>query len=495
MYPANCPAYKTPTQKPEQNLDRYLSSINTSSSNHRAPQVDRSEYDYKCDNKMIDLSQINTAYLDFKILDQPIYRVEPLTLNNNSPASSSKPANSNITTVPAAYPAVCGADLTIEISEDNKLFNNIYNKIHGMLIAHHLGDALGAQFEFNLQLLPQFTGKLEYRIISKSQYHGTRYSVLGQVTDDTLMTLALASTLIDEYNRDMAILAYEEFANSNGRLGKNTASLFKGVKTINGYESKYASKMAPPLLSDDPNYLSTVKTLRDVQSNGSLMRASPLVVVFDGNVIEDTQLTNPNPFNEECGVLYVNALRMLINNMHPSEVFENISKKAKDSRIKMMFMTISRQQNVDMTGKDKGWVGHAFFCAMYVLYQMGRMIYAISLNPSNITTNINTNIDNNSSKNNETSKIYNHLISSVIRFGGDTDTNAAIAGAIVGAYLGYEALIVDPLFRDNMTLILHADPNAGELKVKEPAATKYHPNNASNYAVSLAKLYIANHCL
>ena len=79
-----------------------------------------------------------------------------------------------------------------------------------------------------------------------------------------------------------------------------------------------------------------------------------------------------------------------------------------------MFEQLNDNECRDIT-KNKGYVVHSFYCAMWALKKIGEV--------SDIT--------------------YSKLIDQIIRWGGDTDTNAAIAGAIIGAFHGYEAR-VDP---------------------------------------------------
>ena len=180
-----------------------------------------------------------------------------------------------------------------------------FNKIHGMLVGVALGDALGHPHEFKYQH-DKYTGKLEYKGKHNSRWTGTKYAAIGQYTDDTEMSLALAHSLIENkgYNQDNVILAYEEWANHNSLgMGVNTRLLLKGVKTVRGYKNRYDKAMKgtlPGMKSSD---------LTDVKSNGSLMRCSSLALLDnDDDVIKDVDLTNPNDINRECSVLYINCL-------------------------------------------------------------------------------------------------------------------------------------------------------------------------------------------
>ena len=96
-----------------------------------------------------------------------------------------------------------------------------------------LGDALGVPFEFrHSRPLSDYHGKLEYRPMMKSR-QGTRYGVVGSVSDDTDMSIALARSIIQNggvYSRSKAILQYIEWANSKPMgMGHNTRKLFTTI--------------------------------------------------------------------------------------------------------------------------------------------------------------------------------------------------------------------------------------------------------------------------
>ena len=90
------------------------------------------------------------------------------------------------------------------ISDDNK--NDL---VHGMLVGVMLGDSLGHAHEFRYQT-DVYTGKVQYKPKHQSRWHDTKYAVVGQYTDDTKMTLALAQSLIrmKGYDRNDVILSY-----------------------------------------------------------------------------------------------------------------------------------------------------------------------------------------------------------------------------------------------------------------------------------------------
>jgi hypothetical protein len=55
--------------------------------------------------------------------------------------------------------------------------------------------------------------------------------------------------------------------------------------------------------------------------------------------------------------------------------------------------------------------------------------------------------------------------------GGDTDTNAAIAGAIAGTYFGKNNLMNEPITYENIDILINANYAGGDI----PIANEYHP--------------------
>lgn len=66
------------------------------------------------------------------------------------------------------------------------------DKLRGGILGLALGDCLGAPFEFRYSLsLNFYNGRLQYPTKLKSRYGPIQHTVVGQVTDDTTMSIAL----------------------------------------------------------------------------------------------------------------------------------------------------------------------------------------------------------------------------------------------------------------------------------------------------------------
>lgn len=281
------------------------------------------------------------------------------------------------------------------------------DKVLGMLVGAGLGDALGAPHEFRYQT-DVYTGILEYKGRINSMYQPCVYLDVGQVTDDTEMTLTIARQIVEKgYNKDEIVLEYMKWANSKTRMmGRNTRQLFKGVKTLRGYKNRFE------------------KNEKISESNGALMRCSALSLLPDDSYIDDCKLTNPAPQAVEVNRVYIGMLRQIFKGVEKSDLKLDSSFPDVQTAIEQ---ALSKQTR-DVTGKTKGWCVHGLYCAIYSLLHF----------------------DN-----------YKDAIDWVIRLGGDTDTNGCISGAVLGAYYGYTE--VEKVEGENIEILLSCDTTGGDL--------------------------------
>jgi ADP-ribosyl-[dinitrogen reductase] hydrolase len=294
------------------------------------------------------------------------------------------------------------------------------DKIKGMIFGVALGDALGAPHEPRFSK-KKYTGVLEHTIDRFSRFQKKwRRSVVGQYTDDTEMMIVLMKMLNERgtYSTTAAIKGYLDWANSpnNNFMGNNTRTLFKGVKTVEGYKRRYEKTFSTP-------------ESEWTQSNGALMRCAPLALLPDWAAIEDCTLTNPSPVCIDAEVAYLHALRGILMGKIPDEVYGDAVRTAKLGLVKEYIKKGYSAKVVNINDAKKGWVLYGLYCAML-------------------------------SFNYET---YADGIGDIIQRGGDTDTNAAIAGALLGARFGYSEIVKDPVTRKNIDILLSADTTKGDI--------------------------------
>jgi len=219
----------------------------------------------------------------------------------------------------------------------------------------------------------------------------------GQVTDDSELTITLLRSILKNngFVKDQVIKSYLSWANSGlWMIGKNTRALFKGVSTVKGYENRISKVLNLP--NDQRS-----------QSNGAMMRCSPLALIYNNDcVIQDASITNPNNICIDCNLVYVSALRLALQGLNGMEIFNQVKTLAQTEEVKSVFAQVEKREERDIV-KLKGWCLHGLWCALIVITSF---------------------------------KSYSEGIKWVITSqpGSDTDTNACIAGALLGAIVGFE---------------------------------------------------------
>ena len=318
------------------------------------------------------------------------------------------------------------------------------DRLRGMLWGVALGDALGAPYEFKY-------GKIPY---SSSLQPGQR----DYVTDDTEMTLALAQCLVEQngkYHPDKAVLSYIQWVGSNPiDVGNNTKTLFRHPLTIdNAHALKKYRAVHNELIKEPLD--------RQSQSNGHLMRASPLGILFVTHPesvnpfgekwwLLDTQLSNFHPTCVAAADVY---FRMIFNILHnrtnidPAHVDWSTNEHVRQSITDAKNVKDIKQTGSRRVDSKRGWTCHALYFAV-VAYSYPFKTFTEGMDFI----------------------IGQHLDS-------DTDTNGAIAGAILGLRLGYTKLLEDNTTAENIRLIRNTPGTfpsiAGGGKGTRPQV--YHP--------------------
>lgn len=273
-------------------------------------------------------------------------------------------------------------------------FHTIEDKIQGMFYGASLGDAWGCPYEFHrsksINLQPELSS------FSYSNRFGYQYSTSpGQVTDDTEMAIQVSDRVLEDdkkvWEEKSIVESYLSWANSKMPfLGRNTRELFKGIKTFRGYQKRFHEK-----------YLS-LESREASQSNGAMMRCYPLAILGYASSYEDIKpyikrdcyITNPSSVALQCNEQYIYALILALQ----GETKQNIISALDPNN------ELEEKKNIKI---NKGWCKNALWCVRYGLEQFDS---------------------------------YYDAIHSIIQMGGDTDTNASITGAMLGAYYGYKEM-------------------------------------------------------
>lgn len=300
------------------------------------------------------------------------------------------------------------------------------DRILGMFSAHFVGDALGAPFEFSWAKLSEFTGELDRAPQLRSRWQPTKIGVIGQTTDDTAMTLVLLDSLIENqavFNRNKLIVAYNQWAKEAGMEGRNTRELLRfdvlEKNVLSCFERRWKKKFSDP------------EVAQNQLSNGCLMRSTPFALLkeWEEAAHSDCFLTNPSDQAWEYQRLYILGLKALLKGESRITVLSQLENSTNDPEILSLF-----QGEVCNLREKKGWIKNAFYCFLLALKWEGTM-----------------------------SEFLNYIISQA----GDTDTNAAIAAAALGAALGINRLLLDESFARSWSKVKNADVSDSSLDSRQ----------------------------
>lgn len=310
--------------------------------------------------------------------------------------------------------------------EDAKL-----DRARGCLIGLIAGDSLGSLVEFQS---PEDIRLLYPDGVRDLEDGGTFDTLAGQPTDDSEMALALARTLIARggYDPEAANRAYREWLDSD--------PFDCGLTIHDG-------------LLGDPR--------RESQANGALMRIGPLGIFGCRHPLdtvarwarEDARLTHPHRVCLDANALFAMALAHAIDRgPTPRELYERIAAWAKEEEICAAVRACVEEATA---GPPDDYMTHMGWVLIALRNALWQLRHAPSLEEG--------------------------VIDSVMR-GGDTDTNAAICGALLGAVHGLEAV---PARWTGP--ILRCRPEAGRPGVRRPRPKPYWPTDALNLAAQLLR--------
>ena len=295
----------------------------------------------------------------------------------------------------------------------------LLRRAQGCLLGQVTGDALGALVEFRsaADIRSQYPDG-----VRELADGGTHHTIAGQPTDDSEMALMLARTLVRDgaYQPQAALAAYRAWRDS-------------GPFDIGGTTSAG--------LAGRPNHAS--------QANGSLMRISPLGVwahrLTPGEAAElarqDSRLTHPHPICVDACAAFTVAVAHAVRSGHgPQAVYEAalrwVDEAKAEPSVREALATAAHNPPGDYLSQQ-GWVLVALQNAFY------QLLHAPNLEEGVVAT---------------------------VMAGGDTDTNAAIAGALLGAVYGRPAVP-----RRWQRLILSCRPIAGLEGVHRPRPRPFWP--------------------
>ena len=299
-------------------------------------------------------------------------------------------------------------------------------RAQGCLLGQLVGDALGSLVEFET---PEQIRRKYPDGVRELADGGTWHTIAGQPTDDSEMALMLARMLADQgrYDPEEAKQAYIFWLESGPfDCGMTVASGLQGRPNPNS------------------------------QANGAMMRISPLGIFganYDlHNVSEwarqDAAITHSHPVCQQANSLFAMAIAHAVRQgCDARSLYGQIVAWAEDIEVDGSLLNAVRGAAEAPPANyvhQQGWVLTAFRNALWQLLHAENLEQAI--------------------------------IDTVMR-GGDTDTNAAITGALLGAVWGRTA-IPDQWAE----CVLNCRPKAGQPHVYRPRPECFWPVDAMELA-------------
>ena len=303
-------------------------------------------------------------------------------------------------------------------------------RARGCLLGQFCGDALGGLVEFKGrdQIRSEYPGGV------RDMADGGPFNTMaGQPTDDSEMALMLARSLVAKrgFDRRTVRKRYGEWLDSGPFDCGNT--IWQGLNGERNFES---------------------------QANGALMRISPLGIFGAGRNLDDVaewarqdaSITHPNPVCQQANALFAMAIATAIaqgtdgKSLHGEIVSWTVEHDV-DPSLRRAVEAVDQEPWIDRTVSKAGWVLIALQNAMW------QLVNAPDLEAAIIDT---------------------------ANRGGDSDTNAAICGALLGSVYG-----VDALPDRWVNTVLNCRPADGATGVRQPRPEMFWPVDAIELADGL----------
>ncbi len=303
------------------------------------------------------------------------------------------------------------------------------DRAQGCLLGQLCGDALGSLVEFQT---PDQIRRAYPDGVRDLADGGTWDTIAGQPTDDSEMALMLARSLAEagSFAVDKVKQAYLFWLDSAPFDCGNT--VYAGLRGRPNPES---------------------------QANGALMRISPLGI-FGANfdlaqtaewARQDAAITHIHPVCQQANALYAMAIAHAVRHgCDANSLYGHIVSWAHDIEVDAPLLETIESAALappDDFMRLGGWVLKAFQNALW------QLLHADSLEQG--------------------------VVDTVMR-GGDSDTNAAIAGALLGAVYGRAA--IPGRWADG---VLNCRPEAGQPNVRRPRPRPFWPVDALELAAKL----------
>lgn len=307
---------------------------------------------------------------------------------------------------------------------------NSKNRILGLFWGQLVGDALGTRYEFDdAQLVKEKISKdIDNKLFLPIKGQGPFRLGPGRFTDDSELALGLWYSLLIKEKYDLNHISnifYSWYVSEPFDIGNSTRCAFESGSSLEKMKSNAKKYNISSLSNGCLMKISGLGAINILKLTDSLTNKTN----FTEYIRKVCELTNPHSLCIDMCISYVVGLECAIKTGDPKKAYSSAVSVAKyrltkdilnDSCITNQQVKIlsdindmdSQYLHIDtIKNKNIGYIGFAFQNAFYQL------------------------LNNKSNK----SGFYNGLIQTIL-LGGDTDTNACIAGALLGACYGISCI-------------------------------------------------------
>ncbi|HEY7067331.1 MAG TPA: inositol monophosphatase family protein [Chloroflexota bacterium] len=295
----------------------------------------------------------------------------------------------------------------------------LLSRAQGCLLGQIAGDALGALVEFqSARRIAASYPDGGPRLLADGGPHAI---IAGQPTDDSELALLLARSIVDHGGFDAAAVAAAYGWWYHGVWGEGVSPSWSPPFDIGGTTATALSAITPQAIADHAAVRVALRAAAAAsassQANGALMRASP-IGIWGGlggaaatAAAHDAALTHPHPACRAASATLVTAIGHAVSRGTDAQTTYEATlawvRSRPDAAPVHEVIEASRTAPPADYERQQGWVLIALQNAFY------QLLHAPSLEDGVVAT---------------------------VRAGGDTDTNGAICGALLGAVYGRDAL-------------------------------------------------------
>ena len=294
-------------------------------------------------------------------------------------------------------------------------------RAQGVLLGQVIGDSLGARVEFKpaVEIAEHFPAG-----VRDLDDGGVYHTIAGQPTDDSEMALALARAIVREKKYDAA-------------------------KVLDAYRAWLTSRPVDVAVTTERGLLGLQSG--ESESNGSLMRCSPIGVWAAGDpslaartARDDSALTHTNPMCLDACAAYCAAIAAGVGGASREEMFDAAAAHSKGPAHEAVKRAAKGIAPADFF-THPNWALVALQNAFWCLHTLD----------------------------------FEEALVQTVGHGGDTDTNAAVAGALLGALHGRHKI---PARWIHPVLACRPLAEAGALR---PRPMEYWPDDVLELAEAL----------